>query len=60
MATIDDLFAQNEKIISLLTQQGFRKEKVSNIDLSVQNTIILNELRDMKKEIRRRKISGVE
>jgi len=58
MATIDDVFAQNEKIIELLTQQGFRKEKVSNVEIKDQNNIILNEIRDMKKEIRRRKISG--
>ena len=58
MAIEDDILANTEKIIALLTQQGFRKEKVSNVDLKEQNTIILNEIRDMKKEIRRRKISG--
>lgn len=58
MATIDDVFAQNEQIIALLNQQGFRREKITREDLKKQNDIILNELRDMKKEIRRRDIEG--
>lgn len=58
MATIDDVFAQNEEIIALLKQQGYRRQKVSNEELKLQNQLMLNELRDMKKEIRRRGINN--
>lgn len=58
MATIDDLFAQNEQILALLSQQGFRRDKVSNEKLRKQIQLILNELRDVKKEIRQRATPG--
>lgn len=46
------------QIITLLQQQGFRRERPTRADLLAKEQLILNEIRDMKKEIRRRDIPG--
>ena len=46
--------AANTQILNFLRQQGFRREKITRQELKNQGQSILNELRDMKKEIRRK------
>ena len=43
-------------ILEFLRQQGFRRERPTRQELYDRERLILNEIRDMKKEIRRRGI----
>lgn len=54
----DDILANTEEILEMLKKQGFRREKITRKEIFDRQTIILNELRDMKKEIKRRGVDG--
>ena len=58
MATIDDVFAQNEQIIATLALKGFRRLKPTNQDVLDTVQILLNEVRAVKKEIRQNRSPG--
>jgi len=63
--TLDDLLAccikngeLSVEILNFLKRQGYRKEKISRDQMMATMQTVLNEVRDMKKEIRRRNIPG--
>lgn len=58
MATIDDVFAQNEEILANQKLKGFRRVKPTNQDVLDTVQILLNEVRAVKKEIRQNKSPG--